>query len=75
MGQPPSCQLGPHAALLVPMDRRDQTDLELLYKVFSLLSWLGWYMLASASYKGGATAMAFGQVQGGIGVPLPSPRH
>lgn len=73
MGQPPSCQLVPHVALLVPMDRRDQTDLELLYKVFSLLSWLGWYILASASYKGGATAMAFGQVQGGIrgAPPLP----
>lgn len=73
MGQPPSCQLVPRVALWVPMDRRDQTDLELLYKVFSLLSWLGWYMLASASYKGGATAMAFGQVQGGIrgAPPLP----
>lgn len=28
------------------------------------VSWLVWYILASASYKGGATAMAFGQVQG-----------
>lgn len=39
----------------------------------SLLSRLGWYMLASASYKGGATAMAFGQVQGGMrgAPPLP----
>lgn len=73
MSQPPLCQLVPHVVLLVPMDRRNQTDLELLYKVFSLLSWLGWYMLASASYKGGATAMAFGQVQGGIrgAPPLP----
>lgn len=63
----------PHVALGVPTDRRGQTDREPLYKVFSL-SWLVWYILASASYKGGATAMAFGQVQGGMrGCPSPPP--
>lgn len=40
----------------------------------SLLSRLVWYSLASASYKGGTTAMAFGQVQGGMrGCPSPPP--
>lgn len=73
VGWPPSSQLASHVALAVPMDRRGQTDRELLYKVFCLLSWLVWYILASASYKGGATAMAFGQVQGGMGVAPPLP--
>lgn len=58
----------------VGADGQKRTETELLYKVFSLLSWLVWYILASASYKGGATAMAFGQVQGGMrGCPSPPP--
>lgn len=55
-------------------NKRGQTH-GLLYTAFSLLSWLVWYILASASYRGGATAMAFGQVGGHRGRFLPSPRH
>lgn len=41
---------------------------------FSLLSWLVLYILAFASYKGGSTAMAFGQVQRGTGGGPPLPK-